>query len=143
VSAAAYLRRRFLRPSDFLAFSLDSPQESAGAAGLSSSAARRTKPTWQATSPVTFVSKDDPPFLIMHGTSDATVPINQAERLFAAQKQAGVNTTFVKIDGGGHGFGGPEVEARVKAFFDKHLLGRDVPVSGDSIQALPVDEKAK
>ena len=37
-------------------------------------------------SPVTFVSKDDPPFLIMHGTADNTVPINQADRLYDAQK---------------------------------------------------------
>jgi dipeptidyl aminopeptidase/acylaminoacyl peptidase len=48
-------------------------------------------------SPVTHVSKDDPPFLIMHGTQDNTVNIRQAERLYEAQKQAGVNTTFVKV----------------------------------------------
>ena len=86
---------------------------------------------------MTYVTKDDPPFLIMHGTEDATVNIKQAEIFHAAQKQAGMDTTFVKIEGGAHGFGGPEVDARVKTFFDKHLLGKAVTVSAESIQAQP------
>lgn len=88
-------------------------------------------------SPVTYVTKDDPPFLIMHGTEDATVNIKQAELFYNAQKQAGIDTTFVKIEGGAHGFGGPEVDARVKAFFDKHLLGKSVTVSAEPIVAKP------
>jgi acetyl esterase/lipase len=88
-------------------------------------------------SPVTYVTKDDPAFLIMHGTEDATVNIKQAELLFDAQKKAGVDTTFVKIEGGAHGFGGPEVSARVKAFLDKHLLRKSVTVSADPIAAKP------
>jgi len=92
-------------------------------------------------SPASHVTADDPPFLIMHGTNDNTVNIRQAERLYAAQKQAGASTIFVKVDGGGHGFGGPEVNARVKAFFDKHLLGRDVVVSAEPIQSAPANRK--
>jgi acetyl esterase/lipase len=93
-------------------------------------------------SPVTHVTDDDPPFLIMHGTRDNTVNIRQSERLYEAQKQAGVSTIFVKVEGGGHGFGGPEVGTRVRAFLDKHLLGEDVAVSAEPIQAPPAEPKA-
>jgi len=88
-----------------------------------------------AASPVTHVSKDDPPFLIVHGTDDRTVPFAQAETLHAALKKAGVDSTFVKIEGGGHGIGGEEVMKRVRAFFEKHLRGRDVEVSDKPVPA--------
>src|SRR5262245_38384717 len=85
-------------------------------------------------SPVTHVSKDDPPFLIVHGTKDMTVPISQAERLHAALTKAGVDSTFVKIEGGGHAIAGPEVNRRVRAFCDRHLLGKKVEVSAEPIK---------
>jgi fermentation-respiration switch protein FrsA (DUF1100 family) len=88
------------------------------------------------------VSVDDPPFLIMHGTQDNTVNIRQAERLYQSQKQIGANSVFVKIEGGGHGFGGPEVNARVKAFLDKHLLGKDVEISDMPIESAPKTKQA-
>ena len=92
-------------------------------------------------SPITYITKDDAPFLIVHGTNDATVPFDQAVRFYDAQKKAGLDTTFVKIEGGGHAFGGPEITARVAAFFDKHLLGKDVRVSEEPIKAPPPAEK--
>jgi acetyl esterase/lipase len=85
-------------------------------------------------SPVTYVTKDDPPFLVVHGTADRTVPFPQGERFYERLKEAGVDATFVKIDGGGHGIGGQEITARAKAFFDKHLLGKEVEVSAEAIQ---------
>lgn len=71
--------------------------------------------------PITYVSKDDPPFLIMHGDKDPLVPHNQSELLEAALKKAGVDVTFHTVKGAGHGFGGPEINKRVDAFFDKYL----------------------
>jgi acetyl esterase/lipase len=88
-------------------------------------------------SPITYVSKDDPPFLIVHGTADATVPFDQAVRFHAAQKQAGIDSTFIRIENGGHGIGGREIDARVRAFFEKHLLGKSTSVSADPIVAPP------
>jgi len=95
-----------------------------------------------AASPVTYVSKDDPPFLIVHGTDDNTVPIRQAEILYAALQQAGVEAVFVKLEGGGHGIDGPEVKERVMAFFDKHLRGQQVEVSAEPIKAAPPQRAA-
>ncbi len=72
-------------------------------------------------SPITYVTKDDPPFLIMHGDKDNLVPHHQSELLAEALKKAGVEVTFETIKGAGHGFGGPEVMKMVEEFFDKHL----------------------
>ncbi len=86
-------------------------------------------------SPVTYASADDPPFLIVHGTDDPLVPFSQAELLYAALKKAGAKPLLVKIQGGGHGIGGPEVSQRVRAFLDRHLRGLDVEVSEEPITA--------
>ena len=71
--------------------------------------------------PITYVSKDDPPFLIMHGDKDILVPIHQSQLLTEALKKAGVEVTFKTVEGAGHGFGGPEIMKPVEEFFDKHL----------------------
>jgi acetyl esterase/lipase len=65
-------------------------------------------------SPISYVSKEAPPFLIMHGDRDRTVPFNQSELLYAALKKAGVDATLVPMKGAGHGFGGPEAIAPVR-----------------------------
>ncbi len=90
-----------------------------------------------AASPVTYVTKDDAPILIVHGTNDFLVPIAQAETLYDAAKKAGVEATFIKMNGGGHGIGGPEVTRRVTAFLDKHLRGKDAQISVEPIKVEP------
>ncbi len=85
-------------------------------------------------SPGTYVTKDDPPFLVVHGTADRTVAFPQGERFYEKLKEAGVDATFIKLDGGGHGIGGQEITARAKAFFDKHLLGKEIEVSAEAIR---------
>lgn len=71
--------------------------------------------------PITYVSKDDPPFLICHGDKDMLVPHNQSVLLNDALKKAGVNVKFHTVKDGGHGFQDPEVDRMVQEFFDKHL----------------------
>jgi acetyl esterase/lipase len=75
--------------------------------------------------PVTYVTKDDPPFLIMHGDKDPLVPLNQSELLDAALKRAGVEVTFHVVKGAGHGFSGQQNLDLVRDFFARHL--RPVP----------------
>lgn len=70
------------------------------------------------------VSKDDVPFLIMHGTADTSVPVDQSERLHAALKAVGVESTLKLLPGAGHGgkeFDAPDSRALVQAFLDRHL----------------------
>jgi len=71
--------------------------------------------------PVTYVTADDPPFLIMHGDKDDLVPPGQSELLAEALKKAGVEATLHVVAGAGHGFGGRELDAKVDAFLDRHL----------------------
>jgi acetyl esterase/lipase len=92
---------------------------SAVVALVGGSAGQLTKAT--AASPIHYVSKDDPPFLIIHGEIDSTVPVTQAESFAAALKAAGVETTLEIAPRRGHGAGGPKFQPMIKAFFDKYL----------------------
>lgn len=71
--------------------------------------------------PITHITKDAPPFLIVHGDKDTTVPLEQSELLEAALKKAGVPVTLYVAKGLGHGLGGPEVRQAVVEFFDRTL----------------------
>ncbi|QEF97504.1 Carboxylesterase NlhH [Stieleria maiorica] len=62
--------------------------------------------------PITYVDHDDPPFLIIHGSDDRTVPPNQSELMHQALQAAKVESTLHVIDGAGHGgskFSEPEI----------------------------------
>jgi acetyl esterase/lipase len=75
-------------------------------------------------SPVTYVSKESAPFLILHGDKDPTVPYSQSEMLEEALKKAGVEVTLVNVKGAGHGgkeFQTEENRKRIADFFEKHL----------------------
>lgn len=55
-------------------------------------------------SPISYVSYDDPPFLIIHGEKDDAVPIEQSEILYKILLNEGVPVKFIKVKNGGHGF---------------------------------------
>lgn len=77
-------------------------------------------------SPVTYVSRDSAPFLIMHGDKDNLVPLSQSTELAEALKQSGVEVQLQIIADNGHGgtgFASPENRQLVEAFFAKHLRG--------------------
>lgn len=80
-------------------------------------------------SPLTYVSTDDPPFLIIHGTKDPLVPYNQSVILEAALKNAGAAVVLQTITEGQHGgFRSSELARRTRLFFEKHLLGDEVQI---------------
>ena len=98
-------------------------------------AIQKNKEAARNASPLTHVSKSSAPHLIMHGTEDPLVPVNQSERLAAALRREKVPVVFIKITGGGHGFGGEEIDRRVRDYLDGRLLGREVKVSEEAIAA--------
>jgi acetyl esterase/lipase len=53
--------------------------------------------------PITYITPDDPPFLVVHGDADVLVPHHQSELLAAALKKAGVSVKMITIRGGPHG----------------------------------------
>ena len=72
--------------------------------------------------PITYVTKNAPPFLIIHGDHDPLVPHHQSELLAVALKKAGVSVSFYTVQGGGHGrFTDPKVSELTKEFFATYL----------------------
>ncbi len=76
-------------------------------------------------SPITHADPKDPPFLILHGTADATVPVEQSEILANTLKQAGVEHELVLVKDAPHTFDlqpkQQDLRPLVLKFFDKHL----------------------
>ena len=72
--------------------------------------------------PLNYVTKDCPPFIVVHGDSDLLVPHHQSELLVAALAKARVPVTLYTVKGGGHGgFDDPNAEAAVREFFARYL----------------------
>lgn len=55
--------------------------------------------------PITYISKDDPPFLVQKGDKDCTVPIESTKMLSDALKAANQDVRFDLLAGAGHGDG--------------------------------------
>jgi len=77
-------------------------------------------------SPITWVTKDAAPLLIMQGTKDPLVPPDQSQRFYDKLKAAGADATLDIIEGAGHG--GPQfvTEEKLKmifTFLTKHWAG--------------------
>jgi acetyl esterase/lipase len=72
-------------------------------------------------SPVTFVSRNNPPFLILYADHDVTVPIQQDQLLLDALRKAGVEATAYTFKGEHGSKLDARGEALVLEFFDKHL----------------------
>jgi len=79
-----------------------------------------------AASPIKYITGDEPPFLIHHGTADMTVPFHQSVELDSALKSVSTDVTFTPLEGAGHGgaqFAEQEIWDEVVAFFTRTLRG--------------------
>jgi dipeptidyl aminopeptidase/acylaminoacyl peptidase len=90
----------------------------------------------EAVSPIGFVSKDDPPTLLVHGDADRLVPISNSNRMEAALREAGVETKLIVIEGGEHGFRSnpehrPRADKAMVEWFTSHLGKASKPTAGD------------
>jgi acetyl esterase/lipase len=56
--------------------------------------------------PITYVSKDDPPFLLIQGDQDEYIPMAEDTNLQTALQNVGVRCDLIRIPGGKHGTGG-------------------------------------
>lgn len=80
-------------------------------------------------SPIFFASKDDPPFLIMHGDQDKVVPLRQSQVLAETLKKAGVKVKLLVLKGLGHGgrqFLAPEQVKAIDTFLHEYLGPRKI-----------------
>lgn len=76
-------------------------------------------------SPLTYVRKTNPPILILHGTADNQVPVQQSHILADALQKVGVEHELVIIEGAPHSFHlqpkQRDLRPVVLGFFDRHL----------------------
>jgi dipeptidyl aminopeptidase/acylaminoacyl peptidase len=86
---------------------------------------------------MTYVRRDLPPTLTIHGDADPTVPYAHATTLHAALQKSGVTSELVTIPKGGHGnFPAPDqlraIEA-MRAFLTRHgIIRRPAATSGQN-----------
>ena len=87
-------------------------------------------PVLKRASPVTYVTSNAPPFLILHGDRDGMVDIKQSVELKTRLKAAGDDATFVTITNYAHGYtplgrrsspNNAELSKMVADFFDRTL----------------------
>jgi acetyl esterase len=62
-----------------------------------------TAPLLIKASPVIYVSKEMPPFLLIHGSKDEDVPYDQSVEMCARMKQAGARCDLITMPGAPHG----------------------------------------
>lgn len=99
----------FFPPTDFLVFGKDSGSDaSRRVRQIAMTGAGKelsddeVEQALIAISPARLVTKDAPPFLLIHGTADEIVPQQQSEILQAALKAKGVSAELILKEGGGH-----------------------------------------
>ena len=78
--------------------------------------------------PITHITKDDPPFVILQGDKDPLVAAEQSELLQDALTKAGVPSELIVFKGAGHGDGEFRKQLaddanknKIPEFFEKHL----------------------
>jgi acetyl esterase/lipase len=76
-------------------------------------------------SPVSHATKGDPPLMILHGTADETVDLEQSQLMAAACAKAGVEHELIIIEGAPHTFHMQPKQRDLRpviiGFFDRHL----------------------
>lgn len=73
-------------------------------------------------SPITSVSSDDPPVMIVHGDNDRVVPLQQSQSIIARFNEMKVPNQLIIKKGAGHGWKDQEVETELFAdWFDTYL----------------------
>ncbi len=111
-------------PTDFCARNWDKKLETSVIVPFLGGTFEEKGETYKKASPITYVKKDSPAFLFIHGTTDAIVPVDQSTRMAEKLKEAGVDAKVVIYPGEGHGFSGAKnIEAlkEMVAFLDARL----------------------
>jgi acetyl esterase/lipase len=70
-------------------------------------------------SPITYVRRDMPPYLLIHGTKDEQVPYEQSPRMCDKMNQAGARCELFPVEGAPHGIGPWEKNPAFQAYKQK------------------------
>ncbi|SFR85717.1 Acetyl esterase/lipase [Halomicrobium zhouii] len=95
---------------------------------------------YEAASPVTHVTPDDPPFLLMHGRADEVVSVDHSRVLADALADAGVDAALYELHGLNHVFAHGDAESIESERVAMELL-TDEPTPAQSVsETVHVDE---
>ena len=78
----------------------------------------------RAASPSSYIDKNAPPILLVHGVEDTVVIVDSTDEFADAMKAAGADLTYLRYDDAGHavmGQKGKETTPAMLEFFKKHL----------------------
>ena len=79
-------------------------------------------------SPVTYVTRDDPSFLLIHGDKDDVVPVEQSEILRASLEKAAIPEKLIVVEGAGHSESFiPNYVPEILSWFETHLVRSEEP----------------
>ncbi|MBT7982899.1 MAG: alpha/beta hydrolase fold domain-containing protein [Akkermansiaceae bacterium] len=85
-------------------------------------------------SPINYVTKDDCPFIHVHGTDDQLVPYNQSVIFHKKLLENGCNSTLITVKGGGHGgFKNDTIQKITEKFFAEQLLGKESKIAKSEV----------
>jgi acetyl esterase/lipase len=96
----------YFGPTDLAAFGKDQLAQKAMLAPFIGTSYSDDPGAHEKASPVKYVTKDAPPFLIFHGTKDWVVPIEQSRELAEKLKDHKVPVKLIEVPGEGHGWEG-------------------------------------
>jgi acetyl esterase/lipase len=93
---------------------------------------KQSDPIFRQASPVKHVTADDPPFLLIHGEKDETVPINQSDILYRQLLETGLDVEFIRVKNAGHTYeavgenpispSADEIKDAIMEFWEKYLV---------------------
>jgi acetyl esterase/lipase len=83
---------------------------------------------YKKSSPITYLTKDDPPTLVIHGTVDDIVPIDQADTLAAKLKELGIPSLYDRVEGWPHTMDLAEAVNRHCQYYMDKFLGEHLPL---------------
>ncbi|MFT4284761.1 MAG: alpha/beta hydrolase [Protaetiibacter sp.] len=100
-------------------------------------------PAALAASPSTWVDPSDPPFFVAHSTQEM-IPLEQARLFVRALRDAGVDTTFVTVEGRLHSIAMIDdgLKGRILDFFARTLAPTRLPVAPATEAAAPEPSRA-
>ena len=98
-------------------------------------------------SPTSYISTDDPPFLLIHGDKDDVIPFSQSEHFLQLLAHSGVIAELIRMPGGGHadrvsaGPGAPDYLGQMVEWFDRHL--QEKPVQDASLSEVFIEDQSR
>ena len=111
----------FFAPSDLEALTRERKQISEGLRGLFGLTEMNEESLvyLRKVSPIQYVQRGMPPFLLIHGTEDELVSYSQSVKMHERMTQLGLNCELFTVEGGRHGVGPWEKDPKFQAYKEK------------------------